>query len=239
MRGVLFDLDGTLLDIDLDSFLRRYFGALSAVVTPLLASQKDDQGAMSAVMDSTNAMMRPHPGITNHDVFHDEYARLTGLDLREHWELFQRFYDERFAQLGDGYGAHAGARVALDAARACGLKIAIATNPIFPLKAVEHRLGWANLDASMADVVTAYESMHACKPQPDYFRETAAMLGLDPRDCLMVGDDSVLDMAAADIGMSTFYVGSAPGVNADYHGTLLDVTDLITRVCGGSPGVDL
>ena len=28
MRGVLFDLDGTLLDLDLGAFLSRYFDAL-------------------------------------------------------------------------------------------------------------------------------------------------------------------------------------------------------------------
>ncbi|MDP2180952.1 MAG: HAD family hydrolase [Actinomycetota bacterium] len=239
MRGVLFDLDGTLLDIDLEGFLGRYFRALSSVVAPLVDSPEDEQRAMRAVMESTNAMMRPHPGVTNHDIFHDEYRRLTGLDLREHWQLFEDFYENEFPLLGDGYGPRDGARTVLEAAKGCHLGIAIATNPIFPLRAVEHRLAWAGLEGSLADVVTSYESMHACKPHPDYFRETAAQLGLDPRDCLMVGDDSVLDMSAADVGMSTFYVGDAEDVQADYHGTLLEAADLIMRVCAEGGDVSL
>ncbi|MDZ4064710.1 MAG: HAD family hydrolase [Coriobacteriia bacterium] len=239
MHGVLFDLDGTLLDIDLEGFLGRYFKALSAVLAPLVDSPENEQRAMRAVMESTNAMMRPHPGITNHDVFHDEYRRLTGLDLREHWQLFEEFYENDFPLLGDGYGPRDGARLVLETARNCGLKVAIATNPIFPLRAVEHRLAWAGLDGSLADVVTSYESMHACKPHPDYFRETAAQLGLDPRDCLMVGDDPVLDLAAADVGMSTFHVGDAKDVHADYCGTLREAADLIERVCATDGGVSL
>ncbi len=35
------------------------------------------------------------------------------------------------------------------------------------------------LDQDSFRVVTSYENMHACKPQPEYFLETAALLGVD------------------------------------------------------------
>jgi len=72
--------------------------------------------------------------------------------------------------------------------------------------------------------------MHATKPLSGYYSQTARMLGVDSRNCLMVGDDRTLDMAAADIGMRTFYVGNAPIPAADYSGSTADVASLLERL---------
>lgn len=229
MRAVLFDLDGTLLDIDLTSFLDSYFDALTETLGSLVTS--DDVGAaMQAIGDSTNAMMRPHPGQTNEDVFYHEFESSTGLELRDHSEVFERFYEERFPALGDDYGPRPGAVESVEAARECGLKVAIATNPIFPRRAIEHRLNWAGLCAADMDLVTSFEIMGACKPLPTYFRQTAEMLDVDPSDCLMVGDDPALDMPAADVGMSTYFVGAKSARSSTYEGTLEDLPALLRRL---------
>jgi FMN phosphatase YigB (HAD superfamily) len=111
-----------------------------------------------------------------------------------------------------------------------GLAVGIATNPIFPRIAVEHRLSWAGLGDLEFGVVTAYEEMYACKPHPDYYRQTATMLGVSPTECLMVGDDRALDMPAADVGMRTFYVGDDPDAPADLRGDLEGLAELLPRL---------
>jgi HAD superfamily hydrolase (TIGR01549 family) len=116
------------------------------------------------------------------------------------------------------------------AARNLGLRVAVATNPIFPRIAVDHRIAWAGLDGIDFDLVTTYEHMRACKPQADYFVQVADELDVDPAECLMVGDDPRLDMPAADVGMRTFYVGSGNRVAADYRGTLTDLAALLPRL---------
>jgi FMN phosphatase YigB (HAD superfamily) len=231
MRAILFDLDGTLLDIDIDAFMRRYFAALSDTVAGLVSDPAHLELAMDGVMHSTNKMMMAHPGETNEKVFYESYAEHTGLDLRDHEEVFTRFYEERFPALGADLGPHAGAHEAFSAAEECGLKAAVATNPIFPIRAIEHRMSWAGIDRDRPCAVTSFEIMTAAKPHPEYFRETARMVGVSPSECLMVGDDPVLDMSAADVGMKTFYVGGDAGVNADYSGTLVDLAELIRRTC--------
>ncbi|MDZ4167977.1 MAG: HAD family hydrolase, partial [Coriobacteriia bacterium] len=194
MRAILFDLDGTLLDLDLSAFLERYFTALESAAAPLARHANGSDSVMSALHAATRSMMEHRSGATNREVFFAAFAKHSGIDLGEHWSVFEDFYRNVFPTLADTARPAPGARTAVTTARDLGLRVAIATNPIFPLRAVEHRLAWAGLDGSLADVVTSYESMHACKPHPDYFRETAAQLGLDPRDCLMVGDDPVLDL---------------------------------------------
>ncbi len=229
MRAVLFDLDGTLLDIEVPSFLRRYFGALSVAMDARFPGLE----LMPAILESTEAMQRPHAGRTNREVFYEDFQSRTGLDLNDHWDAFEAFYRDEFPLLGDGYGPNKGARRAVETALGLGLGVVIATQPIFPRAAIEHRLAWAGLGDIGLTHLTTYESMHACKPLPDYFREAGGLVGCDARDCIMVGDDRALDMPAADIGMRTFYVGGGAGVHADWTGDLDDLADLLPKLAGG------
>lgn len=233
MRGILFDLDRTLLDIDLRSFLGRYFSALSETMSRIDPPRANGESLMSAVHSATETMMLPHPGSSNRDVFNVEFERLTGVDLDDHRELFDRFYDEEFPGLGDGYGPMPGARAALQASRDLGLRVAVATNPIFPRRAVEHRLAWAGFASVEFDLITSYETMRACKPYGEYFRQTADELGLEPSECLMVGDDRALDLPAADVGMRTYYVGPDADAPAHYRGDLTTLAATLELIVAG------
>ena len=225
MRAVLFDLDGTLLDIDLDAFLPVYFGALGPVIANLTGSTPS--AAIRAVMDSTNAMMLPHPGTTNRQTFDARFIELTGVDLEHEDGLITEFYTKVFPTLGSGLGPTDGARRAVQTAIDAGLLVTVATNPIFPAAAVSERIRWAGLGDIAFSLVTTYEIMHACKPDPAYFHETALMLGVDTSECLMVGDDAMLDMGAAKAGMATFFVGATGGETADYRGNLNELAELL------------
>jgi FMN phosphatase YigB (HAD superfamily) len=236
MKGILFDLDGTLLDIDIDAFLSRYFAALGETIAEMVDADGDHALAMRGIFDATGAMMRPHPGATNREVFNRAYLALTRIDIEAHSDLLARFYDEVFPTLGTGIGPHDGARAAVDRARECGMKVAIATNPIFPLRAIEHRMSWAGIDTTEVDLITSYENMRATKPHSDYYRQICEILDLAPSECLMVGDDRMLDLPAADVGMRTYYVGSDPDVPTDYRGNLNQLANLLARVCGNREG---
>jgi FMN phosphatase YigB (HAD superfamily) len=229
LQGVLFDLDGTLLDVEIGAFLRRYFAALQATAAPRFPGVD----LMPAILASTAVMQRPHGDATNREVFFRDFEARTGIDLTERWGVFEEFYRDVFPTLGDDYGPKPGARDAIQAARALGLKVAVATQPIFPMMAIEHRLRWAGLADIPFDAITTYEVMHACKPLPAYFLQTSAMIGCDAKSCLMVGDDQGADMPAAAVGMRTFYVGDEPGASAYYRGTLCELPGLLQRLQAG------
>ena len=231
MRAVLFDLDGTLLDLDLRSFLRRYFAALEVASAPLVSDGSGSASRfMAALQSAVGMMMEPHPGRTNQEVFYADLHEHTGVDLHVHWPVFERFYAEVFPTLQDTAAPMLGGRDAVLAAMDLGLGVAIATNPIFPLAAIEQRLRWAGLDDLDLPVVTSYETMRACKPHPEYYRQTAALLDVPAQECLMVGDDRALDLPAADIGMRTFYVGGDEHAAADLRGTLTELAELLPRL---------
>lgn len=229
MRAVLFDLDGTLLDLDLEDFLARYFVALEEASLPL-AGSIGAEALMRGLKTSVGMMMQPHAGRTNRDVFFAGMRALTGVDLDEHWTVYETFYAEVFPTLRGAARPAAGARQAVHTALELGLKVAIATNPIFPREAIVTRLAWAGLADLDLPVVTTYEVMEATKPLPHYFRQTAGMLGVQPSECLMVGDDRRLDLPAADVGMRTYYVGDDPDAPCHMRGTLEELADLLPRL---------
>lgn len=231
VRAVLFDLDGTLLDLDLRDFLRRYFAALESAAAPLMDPNASATATfMEGMHAGVAAMMEQHPGRTNQAVFYERLLELTGVNLTLHWSVFERFYAEVFPTLQDTARPAEGGRAAVTTALDLGLAVAIATNPIFPAAAITQRIAWAGLGDLDLPVVTTYESMVACKPHSDYYRQVAQLLDVQPHECLMVGDDRTLDMPAADVGMRTYYVGNDPAAACDMRGTLTELAELLPRL---------
>ena len=94
--------------------------------------------------------------------------------------------------------------MAVNSAKEMGLRVALATNPIFSAVATESRIRWAGLEPKDFELYTTYENIGFCKPNPDYYREIAKRLGVQPEECLMVGNDVAEDMVAKEIGMQVF-----------------------------------
>ena len=101
-------------------------------------------------------------------------------------------------------GFNAAAAETVRCLKAHGLRVALATNPIFPRIATEQRIRWAGLAPEDFALYTTYENSTFCKPNPDYYREVARTLGVSPVECLMVGNDALEDMAARETGMDVF-----------------------------------
>lgn len=237
LAGVLFDLDGTLLDIDIEEFLQRYFHALSPAVAEILGTHDEPHAGLEAVLSGTRAMWQPHFGRTNKAVFDEHFLQLTGVDIAQKpaADVLARFYAEEFPRLRGSIGSMPGARACVARALDLGLKVAIATNPIFPRAAILERMRWADLEDLPVHVVTSYEDMFATKPLAAYFVQTAEMLGIAPSRALMVGDDRALDMAASDVGMYTYYVGKDDPPPVDYSGDLFELAGLLPRLIEADP----
>ena len=92
----------------------------------------------------------------------------------------------------------------MDTVKACGLRTALATNPIFPAMATERRIAWAGLSTSDFELYTTYENSRFCKPNPDYYLDVMQSLGVCPEECLMVGNDVAEDMIAQTLGCRVF-----------------------------------
>ena len=82
--------------------------------------------------------------------------------------------------------------------KAAGMIVVLATNAIFPeVVYFLERMRWGELDPNLFDLITCYETMHAAKPNPLFYREILERLGVAPCDAVMVGNDPELDMRVA------------------------------------------
>lgn len=232
IRAVLFDLDGTLNGIDMDQFLPRYFEALAASTADLV-----EPGRLTReVWKATQALFQDKdPGVSNLEKFRRAFFADDEALRARLWPRFDRFYAEGFDALRIHAPEAPFAREVVQAVRSMGMRIAIATNPVFPEAAIRRRMQWAGLEESWFDLITTMENMHYCKPDPAYFQEAARHLGVDVQQCLMVGNDKEDDMAAALAGMQTYWATDRPidrgrlAVRPDGQGPLVELVGWLQR----------
>ncbi|HUM70342.1 MAG TPA: HAD family hydrolase, partial [Chloroflexota bacterium] len=206
IKAVLFDLDDTLLGNDVDTFVPRYFKLLGAYVAELLPVEEFIQ-ALLACTEIT--IQNGDTTRTNFEVFWEAFTARTGLATAVAEPFFARFYEEVFPQLQAVTVVRPLARPLVQHCFDVGLKVVIATNPLFPRAAIEQRLAWAGVPVTEFDyaLVTTMENMHATKPHSIYYTEILQCIGCDPDKALMVGDSWQNDIApAAALGMHTFWM---------------------------------
>ena len=201
IKAVCFDLDGTLLPMDIDVFCRRYFGMLADKMVPY---GYEKRAFIGAIMCGSKAMYQNDGTRTNEQVFWDSFAQSLGEGVRAHQRDFDAFYEDEFDLVREVCGFDESAARIVKTCQERGYAVAIATTPLFPEIATRKRLTWAGIDPKSVAFYTTYEDTHYCKPNKDYYMEVAARLGVAPCECLMVGNDVTEDMAARKAGMHVF-----------------------------------
>jgi HAD superfamily hydrolase (TIGR01549 family) len=201
-EAILFDLDGTLLPMDNDEFLKYYFDLLAKNVAHLGYTKEI---LIPTMWKGVAAMVKNDGSRSNYDVFWEVFSGIVGDHVYEHIPTFDRFYSNDFNQTAVITKPTPLAQKAVDLAKEKAGKVILATNPMFPAVAVQSRLGWANVTPDSFDLITTYENSGTCKPNPAYYLEIASKMNVDPKNCLMIGNNADEDVrAAASVGMDTF-----------------------------------
>jgi HAD superfamily hydrolase (TIGR01509 family) len=185
--AVLWDMDGTLVDsekvwdVSLQDTARGLGGELSA-------------GARASMVGSNLARS---VGILLADVGLDHTpalaARAAEILVARTAELFARGLDWR-----------PGARAALQAVRSAGLPTALVTNTGRRLT----ELALDGIGREHFDVTVCGDEVPRGKPDPDPYLRAAALLGLDPGDCVAVEDSPTGALAAERAGAAVLVVPS-------------------------------
>ncbi len=213
IRAILFDLDNTLLTNSMDRFLPAYLELISAHAADHIepAALIRDLLAATAIMEKNAG-----PAVSNKEAFWGEFSRLTDLDPTEMIPFFHRFYRTCFNDIQVHTERRPAARPLMEWTFRQGYAVVIATNPLFPLVAVEQRLAWAGISIEDFDYdrITTYENSHYSKPHLGYYREILAEVDCAPAQALMVGDDWERDIVPARrLGMRAYWV-SSPGARS-------------------------
>ncbi len=203
IKAVLFDLDGTLLPIDTDRFVKEYMQLL----TRRFSGNLDSEQFFKNLQNSTSVMIKNcDPLRTNRDVFIEDFMTRLGLEEHKVEALFSQFYNVDFPELVTCVEQGNDAVSALLAAFDKGFEVVIATKPVFPRQAITERLKWIGADNLNYSLITSYENMHSCKPSLDYYSEILSILGRKPEECVMIGNDVDDDLCAGKLGIKTVLV---------------------------------
>ena len=201
IKTVLFDLDGTLLPMDQDEFIKAYMGRLAKYMIPY---GYDPEKLVKGLWMGTGAMVKNDGSKTNEELFFEVFSSFVNKDASADIPVFETFYNTDFQNVKNVCSFNKNSAKIIKNLKSRGLRVVLATNPLFPSAATYSRIRWAGLDVEDFDLITTYENSSYSKPNLDYYREILEKLGCDASECAMIGNDVGDDMVAKTLGMKTF-----------------------------------
>jgi HAD superfamily hydrolase (TIGR01549 family) len=228
IKAVLLDLDHTLIDTDV-SFVPEYM----RMVDTYFGEQWQYPRLSRILAKMVGGATGPRSvDKTNSDMAVNMIAEETGKSAAEILEAFNDFYASVYPALENCVEQIEPAAALIDFLHSQSLAVVIATNPLYPAEAIRLRLKWGGLSDRFDTyaLVTTGDNMHFAKPDPSYYAEIVARVGVEPDEALMVGDSLENDiLPAAEIGLNTFQIhNNGSPLRAENAGTLADLYTRLT-----------
>jgi FMN phosphatase YigB (HAD superfamily) len=220
LTAILFDLDNTLILFDETKFYQEYFRSIEILFSDLMPADTFRQRLITA----TNALLQNNGEMTNLEYFIKSFNKQSENHRDILWNRFLHFYETEYDKIKVNVTLPVDLHGTFDKIVSTGLKLVLATNPIFPFNVQIKRLAWAGLDPSHFDLVTHIENMSFCKPRIEYYLEICRKIHESPETCLMVGNDPINDMIAARAGLKTYLTENSKDA---WRVTLNDSGDLL------------
>ena len=202
MNTILFDLDGTLLPMDLDEFIQKYFGF---IVETMYQNGRDGKAILNAILKGVESIIKNDGTITNEERFWQTFSSITSISKEEIEPEFIKFYETVFDKINTGTQSQNMIQ-SVKLLKEKGYKLYLTTSPLFPSIATHKRMKWAGLDKEDFELITTYENSRYCKPNPAYYQEVMTKYNLQPEQCLMVGNDVKEDGAIQQLGVDLYLV---------------------------------
>ncbi len=209
LKAVLFDLDNTLIRFDELTLAQNYMPRISRVFSDIMPQD----ALMDRLLLSTKMLMMNNGEVSNAEHFMRFFAQGCEGQKTELWGRFIRFYETEFDEFQSLMTVIPGVREILSRLQKTGVKLVVASNPIWPEIVQMKRLSWAGLGGFHFDLITHIENTSYCKPRIEYYLQVCEKIDEKPDACLMVGNDPVNDLVVAKIAMKTYLVAEE-GANA-------------------------
>ncbi len=230
IEAILFDLDGTLLNVEMNAYISGYVQGLAGHFADLVHHCRFADTMVNTAYD----LVRAEGGDQSlEQLFLSLLEQRLGIDGDLFRRRLQRFCDDGLQQLAPLVRPFPLVREILQCCFDSDLRVIIATNPVFPRAVVEARLQWGRLDDFPFELVTSYENSRFCKPHRQYFLDILVSRGLAPDQAMMVGNDTEYDLPAQQAGLPTFLLDTClidernRSAHADFRGGHHDLLALV------------
>lgn len=246
LDAILIDLDNTMILFDETEFYIRFMKQIIPYFEDIMPGDQFRDRLLQAIRD-----LRLNNGeLSNKDFFLNVFCQGVESQREKIWARILRFYTCEYGNIAVDAVKPDGIDHLLHQLAAWGLKVVVATNPLFPEVAVRIRMGWCGIDPGQFDLITHMENMSYVKPRREYYQAICATIGSTPEQCLMIGNDRVNDMVAGEAGLKTYLSTEVdiidyravskgkvvPGraYTSDFAGAMAGVVDVVARLKDGS-----
>lgn len=232
-KAILFDMDGTLLPMNVDEFTKKYFELLCMKVAPL---QVKPDLMIKALWNGVKQMTINDGSVNNQEAFWKNFNEITGVEREKVEPICNDFYYNEFKEVKCCIGDNELAKKAIELAHQKAQYVILATNPLFPIGAQDTRMSFVDLNRDDFDLVTAYEDSNFCKPNPKYYEMILDKFNLKPEECLMIGNDEEEDMYPCKLlGIDTYMVLGSEILSKDHpyngiKGTFVELIDYLNNL---------
>ncbi len=197
IKAVLLDLDNTLLYNPDSAFAAEFI----RLADQFFETRWQQSQVSRLLIESIQGLQQDrHPKETNAETLFAWVAERAGRTLDDATSALLAFYQQRYPYLRSCIESLGDVPVNLiNWLRSQHYAVVIATNPIYPVSAIRQRLRWAGLSDDLAEyaLVTHAENMHFAKPDPAYYVEIVARVGVEPDEAVMIGDSLKNDIKPA------------------------------------------
>lgn len=204
--NLLLDLDDTLLNSNIDVFLSAYFKKLAIYMADIVPPEQFTM----ALLRSTKIMYEnTRPDQTLEQTFNNNFYPSLGVDQHVLAEKIEKFYDDVFPALSSLTTPRPEAIKLVEWAFSQGWNVSIATDPLFPRKAILHRLRWAGLapEKYPFTLISDFQRFHFAKASVAYYPEFLAQMNWLDSPVLMVGDSMERDvLPSRAAGLPVFWL---------------------------------
>lgn len=204
IKAVFFDLDGTLLPMDEEEFIKVYFISLYKKVA-YLGYEKEK--LIKTIWDGTEAMYKNDGTHTNEQVFWNLFKKYYSEDKLKDKEIFDSFYINEFKSTKNVCKDNPLAKEIVNFCKNNLKYTILSTNPIFPYAGTLTRMSFIGLKKDDFDFITAYENSSYCKPNPKYFEFLLNKFNLKADEVILFGNNTIEDAyCAAQVGIKTYLI---------------------------------
>lgn len=205
LKAVFFDLDGTLLPLDEDQFVKVYFGKLSEKMANYGYNKEK---LIDCIWAGTKLMYQNDGKKDNFEVFWEYFESIYGNEKLDDIKIFDEFYYNEFKETKKVCKDNPYARIIIDECKKLNLETYLTTNPIFPLHGTQTRMGFVDLKLDDFTLVTSYENSRFTKPNPEYFKEILELSGLNSDEVILFGNNTYEDgECSLACGIKCYLVG--------------------------------
>ena len=156
IKAILFDLDGTLLLMDQEAFVKDYLNRLAVFLAPY---GYEPEKLTGAIWNGVGAMVMNDGSCRNEVRFWQAFASVYGEERLKDRPVIEEFYRTEFQKVQKSCGYDPKAAELIRTLKDRGYRLILATNPIFPATATESRIRWAGLEPDDFEFRTTYENV--------------------------------------------------------------------------------